>query len=103
MGGWSSYKEGLLSLIAHPAVSEYFEGATRVGLIRMLERRSDLLESFDRCQSLVHGDFRPDNALVSNDSLVGVLDWEFAHSGCFFMDIGNLMRSNREYEERSRE
>lgn len=92
MEGWSSYKEGLLSLLSLPAVSEYLDEATRTELANLLERQSDLLKSFDRCQNLVHGDFRSDNILVSNDSIVGMLDWEFAHSGCSYMDIGNLMR-----------
>lgn len=42
--------------------------------------------------SLVHGDFRPDNLLVRDARIVAVLDWEFAHAGSWFMDLGNLLR-----------
>jgi aminoglycoside phosphotransferase (APT) family kinase protein len=31
--------------------------------------------------SLVHGDFKPGNALIEDDELVAVLDWETAHLG----------------------
>lgn len=41
---------------------------------------------------LVHGDFRPDNVLQRGRRVVAVLDWEFAHAGSWFMDLGNLLR-----------
>ena len=58
----------------------------------MLHRQKHLLAYFDDCHSLVHGDFKPSNILVSEGRIVAILDWEFAHSGCFYMDMGNLLR-----------
>lgn len=92
LDGWSSYKQGLRALLDLPAVAEHLDGKALGELGATLDRRSEILGSFDRCHNLVHGDFRPDNLLVSNDSIVGVLDWEFCHSGCSYTDIGNLMR-----------
>jgi aminoglycoside phosphotransferase (APT) family kinase protein len=42
---------------------------------------------------LVHGDFNPSNLLVAEDGeLSAILDWELAHSGHVWTDIGNLLR-----------
>ena len=38
----------------------------------------------------VHGDFRTGNLLVDEDGLVAVLDWELAHAGDPFEDLGWL-------------
>jgi Ser/Thr protein kinase RdoA (MazF antagonist) len=46
---------------------------------------------------LVHSDLNPKNLLVDPDTLAvtGLLDWEFAHSGCPVTDVGNLLRFDR--------
>ena len=46
----------------------------------------------------MHSDLNPKNLLVDPDTLVvtGVLDWEFAHSGHPFTDLGNLLRFDRD-------
>ncbi len=46
---------------------------------------------------LVHSDFNPKNLLVDPESLdlTGVLDWEFAHAGSPYTDLGNLTRFER--------
>lgn len=42
---------------------------------------------------LVHGDFNPSNLLIAEDGEISaILDWEFAHSGQVWADIGNLLR-----------
>lgn len=90
--GWRSFQEGLPAMLTQPAVTASLDAPTISALEDMLEHQGHLLASFDACHSLVHGDFRPDNILVHQDSIAGVLDWEFAHAGCAYMDIGNLMR-----------
>lgn len=47
---------------------------------------------------LVHSDLNPKNLLVDPDTLevTGVLDWEFAHAGHPFTDLGNLLRFDRD-------
>jgi aminoglycoside phosphotransferase (APT) family kinase protein len=47
---------------------------------------------------LVHSDLNPKNLLVDPDTLqvTGVLDWEFAHAGHPFTDLGNLVRFERQ-------
>jgi len=89
---WSSLKELLFCFLDRPAVAEYLDEEAIMELRSLIESQRELFAYFESCHSLVHGDFRPDNILVSGDSIVGILDWEFAHSGCSYMDIGNLMR-----------
>lgn len=47
---------------------------------------------------LVHSDVNPKNLLVDPDTLevTGLLDWEFAHAGHPYTDLGNLLRFDRE-------
>lgn len=47
---------------------------------------------------LVHSDFNPKNLLMDRDTMAvtGVLDWEFAHAGSPYADLGNLTRFERE-------
>ena len=56
-----------------------------------------LLDTVGRC-CLVHSDFNPKNLLVDPDSLAvtGLLDWEYAHAGHPFTDLGNLLRFERD-------
>lgn len=57
----------------------------------------DLLDSVVRV-SLVHSDLNPKNLVVDPETLRvrAVLDWEFAHAGSPFADLGNLLRFDRE-------
>ena len=90
--GWESFEKGLLGLVETESVQRALDCRTREALKKFIEQQGELLQSFDSCQNLVHGDFRPDNILVSEGGITGVLDWEFAHSGSSYMDIGNLLR-----------
>lgn len=56
-----------------------------------------LLDTVER-RCLVHSDLNPKNLLVDPDSLevTGLVDWEFAHAGHPFTDLGNLLRFERD-------
>jgi aminoglycoside phosphotransferase (APT) family kinase protein len=56
-----------------------------------------LLDTVDRT-CLVHSDANPKNLLLDPDTLevTGLLDWEFAHAGHPYTDLGNLLRFERE-------
>jgi aminoglycoside phosphotransferase (APT) family kinase protein len=47
---------------------------------------------------LVHSDLNPKNLLLDPGTLAltAVLDWEYAHAGHPFTDLGNLLRFDRE-------
>ena len=92
INGWPSYQQGLTDLLHNATVKTYLSSAIVRKCEQLLATHTGTLADFDRCRSLVHGDFRPDNILVANGSIVAVLDWEFSHSGCSYIDIGNLLR-----------
>src|SRR4051794_26193872 len=56
-----------------------------------------LLDTVPR-SCLVHSDLNPKNLLLDPEtlSLTGVLDWEYAHAGHPFTDLGNLLRFDRD-------
>ena len=90
--GWPTFETGILGQLAKDSVRDSLGKEILIAVENLVKRHQDLFYSFDSCHNLVHGDFRPDNILVSGDSITGILDWEFAHSGCSYMDIGNLLR-----------
>jgi len=65
-------------------------------LVRIAERAQARLDTVGRT-SLVHSDLNPKNLLFDPDTLAvtAVLDWEFAHSGHPFTDLGNVLRFDR--------
>ncbi len=87
LGGWPDPDwRGLLALVAeaeerlagdHPAGRE-----VEPGFVRFV---------------LAHSDFNPKNLLVDpeNCAITGLLDWEFAHAGSPYTDLGNLTRFER--------
>jgi aminoglycoside phosphotransferase (APT) family kinase protein len=56
-----------------------------------------LLDTVTR-RSLVHSDLNPKNVLLDPDTLsvTALVDWEHAHAGHPFTDLGNLLRFDRE-------
>jgi aminoglycoside phosphotransferase (APT) family kinase protein len=65
-------------------------------LVEVVTRAQDLLDSVGRT-CLVHSDANPKNVLVDPATLevTALLDWEFAHSGHPYTDLGNLLRFDR--------
>lgn len=63
------------------------------GLQGLLEEADDLVASTRR-SCLVHSDFNPKNVLLDAATLevTALLDWEFAHAGNPYTDLGNLLR-----------
>ncbi len=77
--------------------AEKLDRDTAEGLRPVVETAQDLLDE-DRRACLVHADLNPKNLLVDPETLeiTGVLDWEFAHSGIPWTDLGNLLRLDRD-------
>lgn len=70
-------------------------------LVDLIERAGDRLDAGGDASSrtvLVHGDFNPKNVVLGPDPypLVGVVDWEFAHAGSPYADVGNFTRFERD-------
>jgi len=70
--------------------------ARRRALSQVCRRAQELLDGVGR-SCLVHGDLNPKNALVDPATLAvtAVLDWEYAHAGHPWTDLGNLLRFER--------
>lgn len=85
--GWVAAREPSL---AHLDTGE-LEGLREVAV-----DAQSLLDTVRR-HCLVHSDFNPKNLLVDPESLevTGLVDWEFAHAGHPFTDLGNLLRFER--------
>ena len=62
-------------------------------LAGVLDQADDLAAETDRV-CLVHSDFNPKNLLVdpATGDVTGLIDWEFAHAGSPYADLGNLLR-----------
>jgi aminoglycoside phosphotransferase (APT) family kinase protein len=71
--------------------------ADREGLMGVAERAQDLIDRTTRV-CLVHSDLNPKNVLVdpATGEVAGLVDWEFAHAGGPFTDLGNLLRFDRQ-------
>jgi aminoglycoside phosphotransferase (APT) family kinase protein len=66
----------------------------RAGFESVIAEAEDLLaDGVDRV-CLVHSDFNPKNLLVDPTTvrITGLIDWEFAHAGSPYADLGNLLR-----------
>lgn len=72
-------------------------GPELVERLRSIARDAQDLDDEDRRVCLVHGDFNSKNLLVDPETLevTGVLDWEYAHAGSPYADLGNLLRFDR--------
>lgn len=66
-------------------------------LIEIAERAQDLLDSVAR-SSVVHSDLNPKNVLFDplTQAITGIVDWEYAHSGHPWTDLGNVLRFDRQ-------
>jgi len=103
---------GRLSHIAMPVTGTFVDASLRIepftatlpewlarhrlgvpGLDRVVGEADRLDEPAART-CLVHSDFNPKNLLVEPGTLAvtALLDWEFAHAGNRFSDLGNLLR-----------
>jgi aminoglycoside phosphotransferase (APT) family kinase protein len=60
----------------------------------VVDQAEDLADSGVARFCLVHSDFNPKNLLVdpATATITGLIDWEFAHSGSPYGDLGNLLR-----------
>ncbi len=75
---------------------QYLGPETATRLWTLVQEQSPFLQELCRGPVFVHGDFQGDNILLRGDSgrwrVAGVLDWEWAHSGCYLRDVGSLLR-----------
>ena len=64
------------------------------GFAAVIDEAEELLAGGADRVCLVHSDFNPKNLLVDPQTarITGLIDWEFAHAGSPYTDLGNLLR-----------
>jgi aminoglycoside phosphotransferase (APT) family kinase protein len=90
--------DGLPEFVAlHEQAFLHWSQAELEGLREVATDAQALLDTVGRF-CLVHSDVNPKNLLVDPDTLdvTGLLDWEFAHAGHPYTDLGNLLRFDRQ-------
>lgn len=87
---------GMVAWVDEHGEALAWEAATLARLRTVARDAQDLLDSVGRF-ALAHGDLNPKNVLLDQDTLeiAAVLDWEFAHAGSPYADLGNLLRFER--------
>ena len=81
----------------HLSALEEWAEQDRAALLAVAEDAQAVLDEVTRF-CLVHSDFNAKNILVDPDTgeVTGLLDWEFAHAGSPYTDLGNLLRFERD-------
>ncbi len=99
VGSFPEGEAGLVGFVegrrAQGALASWPEEDVR-RLLEVADRADGLADEVGR-RCLVHSDFNPKNLMVEPATLAvtGVLDWEFAHAGSPYTDLGNLLRFHR--------
>jgi hypothetical protein len=78
-------------MLDHPNVRRQLGAELFQGVVHLLEEERRRPHE-PHVAHLVHGDFNPTNVFIHEGRVSAVLDWEFAHSGGPWGDIGNLRR-----------
>ncbi len=88
--------DGLEGWVEHHAVALAWPARDLAALAAVAKMAQELLDEVRRV-TLVHSDFNSKNVLVDPDTLrvAGIVDWEFAHAGNPYADLGNLVRFDR--------
>jgi aminoglycoside phosphotransferase (APT) family kinase protein len=78
-------------------LAEYVAGLNLdlgAGFATVIDEAEDLLAGGVNRVCLVHSDFNAKNLLVDPETvrITGLIDWEFAHAGSPYADLGNLLR-----------
>lgn len=84
------------SVLDGPVLGEW-AAADRAALLDLADLAEGVADRVGRW-CLVQGDFSPENLLVAPDAatVTGVVDWELAHAGSPFADLGRLLRLDRD-------
>jgi aminoglycoside phosphotransferase (APT) family kinase protein len=102
-GAWPSVIDGLEGYLgmclARPVLTLRVDDDLVGGVRGTWTAARPRLEELTRQPNLSHADFKPSNLLIDTGRLSGILDWEFAHSGTWLLDAGQLLRHRGELPE----
>lgn len=74
---------------------ERLESTTVEQIKKFIINNKDLLLEMTDKYVLSHGDFRPENIMIKDDKIIGLIDWEFSLSAPRYFDIGQFLRVER--------
>ena len=82
--------------LEHGPLSRW-DDADQQALLDVADHADTVLAETGRC-CLAHSDFNAKNLLVDPEAgeVTGLVDWEFAHAGTPYTDLGNLLRFERD-------
>jgi aminoglycoside phosphotransferase (APT) family kinase protein len=90
------FVETIRDCLFERGAAQYLSRQTATRLWTLVQKQDPVLQELCGVQVLVHGDFQGDNILLRPDArqwrVAAVLDWEWAHSGCYLQDVGSLLR-----------
>ena len=95
--------EALRNYLADQNVAQHLGEERSSRLWNLVRENSAMIDELCTQTGLVHGDFQGDNILLEKTfgkwRVNGILDWEWAHNGCFLRDVGSLLRYPAESSE----
>ena len=86
---WSNW---LAAILEHGEVRQQLGADLAQRLGRFVDENAWRIESRQEPPCLLHADYKPWNLLVRHNTVVGVIDWEFAFAGSRLNDISNFLR-----------
>lgn len=86
---WSNW---LTAALEHAHVRLQLGADLAQRLRRFVDDNAWRVEGHQDPPCLVHADYKPWNLLVQDNTVVGVIDWEFAFAGSPLNDIANFLR-----------
>lgn len=94
---WPSAAGGLEDWLHAHREAEFFASWSDADwdtLTEVARSGQDLLDDYVSRICLVHSDVNPKNVLIDaeNGTVTGLVDWEYAHAGTPYTDLGNLLR-----------
>lgn len=88
-------KEFVYTCLGHSQVQQVLSLKVQSTIAKLYDTYGKLLIP-EAPFTLAHGDFDPANILVEEQNngwkVTGILDWEFAHSGSWVIDVANMLR-----------
>jgi aminoglycoside phosphotransferase (APT) family kinase protein len=89
---WPSVFDGLRGFLEYALGNAALEPELADRIVARWSRDEAEIRHISREPCLSHADYKPANILIENGQVTGVLDWEFAHSGTWLLDAGQMLR-----------
>lgn len=86
----------IASALSNPHIVDYFGQELTKKLLTSIEKYHPIINEISQHKNLTHADYDPANILVKKGNnewqISAILDWEFALSSTYYMDIGLMLR-----------